>query len=159
MKGIWTQLGALAAALGISTIAAAQCANAVTPSCAVYDSCFAKYCPCQGDPAEYFITYGKKYCTNFLAHAEFSDAGRKWHDRTLVCLQEKVVPHLDISSTPSCNCSAMRAMAFTAHVACYTEQGSSMCDLSTSDLNEVRKSLYAVMVYVDSGPPQDNSVI
>lgn len=132
-------LGATLLALTASSAAYAQCANATTPSCQVYDSCFAKYCPCQSDPAEYFITYGKKYCSNFLANAGFSPAGEKWRDKTLVCLQEKIVPHLDISSAPVCDCSAMRTIAFNSHVACYTQTGASICDLSVADLNEVRK--------------------
>lgn len=125
--------------LALSGVATAQCANPVQPSCGVYDTCFAKYCPCQGDPAEYFLSYGKKYCTAFLSNISFSAAGNEWRDAALVCLQEKIVPHLDISSTPICNCSEMRKIAFDAHVACYTQPDASICDLPAADLNEIRK--------------------
>ena len=135
----WQRLWVLAVLWLMNASAQAQCSNAAQPSCAVYDSCFAKYCPCKNDPAEYFITYGKKYCTNFLAHAGFSSEGQKWRDSALVCLQEQIVPHLDISTNPQCNCSAMRSTAFTAHVACYTQPNASICGLSVADLNEVRK--------------------
>jgi len=133
------QLLAAQVLLAACRTAAAQCANAVQPSCGVYDECFAKYCPCKGDPAEYFLSYGKKYCTNFLSNTSFTAAGKKWRDATLVCLQEKIVPHLDISSAPKCNCAAMRATAFNAHVACYTQPYASICDLPVADLNEIRK--------------------
>src|SRR5436309_1041028 len=76
--------------------ASAQCSNSIKPSCGVYATCFAKYCPCNGSD-EYFLTYGKKYCEKFLGLATFSAEGVKWRDKTLVCLQEAIVPRLDIS--------------------------------------------------------------
>lgn len=118
--------------------ARAQCVNTVTPTCSVYEACFAKYCPCKGD-SDYFLSYGKRYCEAFLGAANFSDSGRKWRDRTLNCLQEAIVPKLDISENPSCNCSEMRSLAFSSHVACYTQTGASICDLGLSDLNEIRR--------------------
>lgn len=119
----------------------AQCANAMQPSCGVYDACFAKYCPCQGEPSEYFLAYGKRYCTSFLANTSFSDAGKKWRDATLVCLQEKIVPHLDISEHPSCDCKKMRTIAFDSHVACYTQPQASICNLPIGDLQEIMKTI------------------
>lgn len=120
--------------------ASAQCENSATPSCHVYTQCFAKYCPCQGDPNEYFETYGASYCKSFLAAANFSDAGKKWRTKTLVCLQEAIVPKLKITAPPSsCNCSEMRTFAFDSHVGCYTQPGASMCDLPMADVLEVTR--------------------
>lgn len=135
----WLEFLAAQFLLATCGTAIAQCSNALQPSCGVYDTCFAKYCPCQGDPAEYFLSYGKKYCTNFLSNSSLTAAGKKWRDAALVCLQEKIVPHLDISATPKCSCSAMRVTAFDAHVACYTQPHASICDLPVADLNEIRK--------------------
>jgi len=109
----------------------------MAPSCGEYEACFAKYCPCDGDQDEYFISYGKKYCSAFLNDANLSDQGKRWRDKTLVCLQEKIVPKLDISNHPSCDCSAMKAFAFDVHVACYTQPGASICDLPDSDVARI----------------------
>lgn len=115
----------------------AQCENAVIPSCAVYESCFAKYCPCDGRPGEYFRAYGLKYCKAFLANSTLSARGKAWRDSTLVCLQESIVPKLDISANPSCDCDQMRTIAFDSHVACYTKPGASICDLPSSDVTSI----------------------
>lgn len=119
----------------------AQCANSVTPSCDVYESCFAKYCPCDGKPTEYFRTYGLKYCKAFLANSSLSAQGKAWRDSTLVCLQESIVPKLDISVNPKCNCGEMRTLAFNTHVACYTKPGASICDLPSSDVTAIAKTV------------------
>lgn len=113
----------------------AQCQNSATPSCAVYDTCFARYCPCSGSD-EYFITYGLKYCKRFLGQSGFSATGKKWRDKTLVCLQEAIVPKLDISTNPSCDCQAMRKFAFASHVQCYLSDPS-ICSLPASDLANI----------------------
>lgn len=115
----------------------AQCVNAAVPSCDVYETCFAKYCPCDDKPTEYFRSYGLKYCKAFLSNSALSAQGKKWRDSTLVCLQESIVPKLDISSNPSCNCAAMRTFAFNAHVACYTVPGASICDLPAADVSAI----------------------
>lgn len=124
--------------LAFSPTAFAQCVNKQTPSCAVYESCFAKFCPCGGDPDEYFVSYGKRYCEKFLDNAKFSPEGKKWRDSTLICLQESTVPLLDLSSKkPHCNCAAMRDFAFASHVACYTKPGASICALGAADAAEI----------------------
>lgn len=125
-------------AIMLGAEASAQCLNTPNASCGVYKSCFAKYCPCKG-PNEYFVKYGKKYCEAFLTSGNFSNDGARWRDRTLTCLQERIVPKLDISESPSCNCAEMRLFAFETHVACYTQSNSSICDLGLSDLNEIRR--------------------
>ena len=119
----------------------AQCENAATPSCAVYESCFAKYCPCDGQPSEYFRTYGLKYCKSFLANTALSAEGKTWRDSTLVCLQESIVPELNISANPTCNCEQMRSIAYDSHVACYTKPGASICGLPASDVAAIAKTV------------------
>jgi hypothetical protein len=119
----------------------AQCVNATTPSCEVYESCFAKYCPCDGEPSEYFRTYGLKYCKAFLANTSLSAQGKAWRDSALVCLQESIVPKLNISVNPTCNCGQMRAIAFDSHVACYTKPGASICSLPSSDVTAIAKTV------------------
>lgn len=135
----------VAASVGVQ----AQCANAFRPSCDVYESCFLKYCPCEGKPSEYFRTYGLKYCKAFLANTALSAQGEAWRDSTLVCLQESIVPKLDISAKPSCNCDQMRAIAFDAHVACYTKPGASICDLLSLDVAAIATTV-AIKDLVDA---------
>ncbi|PDQ20101.1 hypothetical protein CN311_16025 [Mesorhizobium sanjuanii] len=106
-------------------------------SCGVYEACFAKYCSCSGEN-EYFLSYGKPYCEKFLATDDgWSDAGKKWRDATLLCLQEKIVPQLDISEDPQCDCKKMKEFAFQTHVDCYTQAQASVCDLEWTDYKKI----------------------
>lgn len=120
----------------------AQCASTAELSCNVYPSCFAKYCNCTGSPDEYLLQYGKRYCDRFLAATGWTAAGQKWRDRTLRCLQERIVPNLSITDPPTqCDCKEMRGIAFKTHVECYVgdkAQPDSFCQLPTSDLNKIR---------------------
>jgi hypothetical protein len=77
------------------------CTSSAKPSCAVYSTCFERVCNCEATEDRYFISYGKKYCDRFLDATQLSAAGQRWRDRTLVCLQEKIVPHLPLSSGQS----------------------------------------------------------
>lgn len=117
-----------------SGAANAQCVNSATPSCGVYDSCFAQLCACAGSPFEYFHSYGKKYCEVFLQLPGLSSTGRSWRDATLRCLQEKIVPQLPPDGqAASCNCQGVQTAAFDTHVQCYTQPSHSICDLPASD--------------------------
>jgi hypothetical protein len=131
--------------------------NTITPSCDVYASCFAKYCSCDG-ANEYFLKYGQKYCTRFLNNESLSAAGRRWRDSTLRCLQESIVPHLDISEHPRCDCAAMRGLAYRSHVACYTQAGASICDLGASDVNAIRKVIDVSDIFDSEGWKQMHEV-
>jgi hypothetical protein len=119
--------------------AMAQCSNSIQPSCGVYATCFAKYCPCAaGD--EYFVAYGKKYCEKFLGIGTFSQNGLKWRDKTLRCLQEAIVPKLDISNNPTCDCKTMRQHAFDSHVKCYLADPS-ICSLPGGDMLKILNAI------------------
>jgi hypothetical protein len=120
-----------------SAPAMAQCASTMELSCGVYDSCFEKYCPCEGTDDGYFLRYGKKYCERFLSSTGWSEKGRQWRDKTLLCLQERIVPHLDIVETPVCDCKAMKSLAFKTHVECYTQPSASVCALELSDFKKI----------------------
>ena len=87
------------------TLAYAQCQSGAHLSCAVYTTCFDKYCPCEATGDGYFIRYGKKYCDRFLASTGWSKKGNKWRNQTLLCLQESIVPKLSITEPPKCDCS------------------------------------------------------
>jgi hypothetical protein len=136
----------------------AQCANPSEPSCTVYESCFSKYCSCKGDPNEYFETYGAKYCKRFLEEIKFSPIGEKWRNSTLICLQEAIVPKLDISDKPVCDCSSMKKYAFESHVACYTKPGASICDLPFEDVKKISKVIDMADIFSSEGWQQMKQV-
>ena len=136
----------------------AQCANPVQAQCGVYESCFAKYCPCADGPTEYFKSYGAKYCRAFLANTALSEQGKKWRDSTLRCLQESIVPHLDISAQPKCDCAQMKQRAFDSHVACYTKQGASICELPAADVAQIGKTVEAKDLFDKQGWKQMHEV-
>jgi hypothetical protein len=95
-------------------------------------------CSCESTPDRYFISYGKQYCERFLGATDWSQAGRIWRDKTLICLQEAIVPQLP-KDGQTCNCSAMKGLAFQAHVHCYTQSDASICDLGRDDWLKIAK--------------------
>lgn len=112
----------------------AQCVNSIEPSCSVYSSCFEKHCNCAGSDDEYLISFGKNYCEAFLNNHEFSNAGEKWRDSTLRCLQEALVPIIPLETGKACDCASVKTFAYSSHVACYTQPDNSACDLPFSDI-------------------------
>jgi probable HAF family extracellular repeat protein len=130
-----------AVVLAFSLGAQAQCINTETPTCGVYETCFAKLCPCSSSPDEYFLSYGKKYCDAFIANDKLSPKGIAWRNATLHCLQETIVPKLPpFGQAATCPCKAVQQSAFDSHVACYTQDAASICDLSTDDWGAIIES-------------------
>jgi hypothetical protein len=113
-----------------------QCLSSAKPSCAVYSDCFERTCNCEATPDRYFISYGQKYCQRFLGTDRLSAAGNRWREKTLVCLQEKIVPHLPTNSG-KCDCGSLKRLAIASHVECYTQPGASICDLGPEDWKEI----------------------
>ena len=114
----------------------AQCIIQGALSCNVYNSCFNRYCPCT-DADNYFISYGRKYCDRFLNETGWSAAGRKWRDKTLLCLQESIAAKLSLQSPRTCNCREMKEFAFQTHINCYTQNAASVCKLPISDWEKI----------------------
>ncbi len=110
----------------------AQCSNSVKLSCGVYTQCFERYCPCSADK-NYFTNYGKRYCEKFLGRSDWSAQGAAWRDKTLLCLQESIVPKLDLDHPEKCDCSKMKDFAFQTHISCYSQNTASICRLPASD--------------------------
>ncbi|MFB6451227.1 hypothetical protein [Bradyrhizobium tunisiense] len=134
--------------LPVAQPAMAQCASTPHPSCGVYQTCFEATCKCEKSQYPYFISYGKKYCERFLASTSWTAAGAKWRDKTLLCLQERIVPVLP-DSPGWCDCKSLKATAFQIHVACYTQPGTSVCDLGKSDWWTILKIVDARDLFVD----------
>ncbi len=113
-----------------------QCLSSATPSCDVYDRCFESMCSCEATSDRYFLSYGKKYCERFLSATDWSQAGRIWRDKTLICLQETIIRHLPADGQ-KCNCGEIKRFAIQAHVQCYTQTDASICDLGFSDWKRI----------------------
>lgn len=124
-----------------SFLAHGQCWNTINPSCDVYETCFNRYCRCEGSGFEYSLSFGKTYCNAFLGESELTPEGKKWRDSTLRCLQEVLVPLIPIEANPSCNCEELKKFAYGSHVACYTQEGASVCDLPSSDITKIAKTI------------------
>ncbi len=129
--------------------AAARCQSSTTPSCSIYETCFEATCKCELSDYPYFISYGKKYCERFLGSNSWSDAGKVWRDKTLLCLQERIAPILP-DDAALCDCKALKDAAFKIHVACYTQAGASVCDLGLGDWATIYGIINNYDLFIDS---------
>ena len=138
--------------------ATAQCANSANLSCQVYNTCFDRYCTCSGS-SNYFITYGRKYCDRFLNATGLSAAGKTWRDKTLLCLQEAIVPKLPIDAPATCNCAEMKDFAFRSHVECYTQSAASVCRLPLADWAKIAQIIDSADLFDRYGASQILDVV
>jgi len=79
---------------------------AANTTCAWYSDCLEAAHPCGSDG--YALAYGQHYCNAFsseLASNLLTPHGLVWRDRTLLCLQEELVPLLNV--TISCKVSML----------------------------------------------------
>jgi len=125
--------------LVISTDCRASCVNPFDASCSFYESCLEQYCPCRNTEHSYAIDYGMKYCKRFLSLPDLSMFGTKWRESTLRCLQEVLVPELDLNNPQLCNCESMKSFAIQSHVKCYTQQPNSICFLPAEDHEKISR--------------------
>ena len=119
-----------------SEVGAQQCVNPKVPDCKFYSACMEKTCKCGFGATGYALSYGRKYCERFLSRTDFSPSGVAWRDATLRCLQERLVAELP-SDSKNCDCNRLRDVAYSTHVACYTQSERSVCDLSESDISKI----------------------
>ena len=114
----------------------ASCQAPVERTCAFYSQCLESAFPC--GESGYAIGYGEKYCSRYDVEAGFSAAGVVWRNAVLHCLQEKLVPLLEETSTLTCD--GVTTFAFDSHPGCYTE-GPSICFLPPGDVYNVVKTI------------------
>lgn len=124
----------------LPSYAQAQCLSSAKLSCGVYTQCFEKYCPCSGDK-NYFTNYGKRYCDKFIGRSDWSAQGAAWRDKTLQCLQESIVPKLDLDHPEKCDCNKMKDFAFQTHISCYSQDAASICRLPASDWSKIIQTI------------------
>lgn len=113
------------------------CTRPNTLDCSFYSACLERSTPC-GDSG-YALGFGEKYCTAFRS-AKLTPTGQKWVERTMLCLQQALVPEVvaagSLSSPPAsaARCEEVFDKAFASHPACYTAKESSVCFLPPSDV-------------------------
>lgn len=110
-----------------------QCENPPPNQCLFYSQCIEDKKSCGSDG--YAKNYGERYCLKFLSESNLSEFGQKWRDSTLVCLQKQLIP---IFKAPEkFTCEQIKDSGFSSHVGCYTQSGSSFCELPKEDFREI----------------------
>ncbi|MDP5220372.1 hypothetical protein Q5Y75_24600 [Ruegeria sp. 2205SS24-7] len=119
--------------------------------CSFYDQCVEKVNSCGNDG--YAKGYGLKYCRRFASNTSLSEAGRKWRDATLICLQEELVGSVLFSEK---SCHETKKIAFDSHPRCYVQNGSgiSICDLTKEDYWEISKIIDFEDIFGEDGLTQ-----
>ncbi len=119
--------------LSLANILTAKDCEPIKNDCGLYQ-CLESKIPC--GPNGYAIGYGKFYCDQFTVNrSKFTSKGQNWLTSTMYCLQ-KALKQI-ANDTKKKACSAIKTFAFDSHPSCYTQPGSSICDLSTGDWYEV----------------------
>jgi hypothetical protein len=92
-------------------------------TCTFYQTCLEDEYSC--GPDGYPMGYGYKYCEKFLEYLnEFSDSGKLWIQKTLVCLKQTLLP---LAGDPATTCQEIHDTAFDSHPKCYALNG--FCEL------------------------------
>lgn len=108
----------------------ASCASPRERNCSFYSACLEHRHPC--GPDGYALGYGERYCYAFKNEARFSAAGVAFRDATMLCLQ-RYLASIDRKALDAMSCTDVTDRAFASHPACYTQAGTSICDLPIRD--------------------------
>ncbi|EZF33397.1 hypothetical protein H109_03906 [Trichophyton interdigitale MR816] len=107
-----------------------ECSSPAPNSCSFYTACLEKRIPC--GPDGYALAYGDHYCNRFSAASpQLSASGQEWVTKTMLCLQQKLVPAALGEDEQVSTCPAVREFAFSTHPECYIEGG--VCLLPPTD--------------------------
>lgn len=118
-----------AASLTLAPRLQEQCLHPVANTCTFYPDCLEAKVHCGA--AGYPIGYGLKYCEAFTkARPTLSAAGKAWVTKTMLCLQDDMVPYAT-GTKKAANCAALQKAAFATHPSCYVDSG--VCKLPPSD--------------------------
>lgn len=116
--------------LVLTATANSQLCLPIDQDCSFYSRCLEEAVPC--GPNGYALGFGLPYCTKFKEnYSRFSPAGRIWIWSTMHCLQETLVPVANGEVTMTCD--EIHSFAFASHSVCYTQPGSSICNLPFTD--------------------------
>ncbi|EGD86927.1 hypothetical protein H112_05442 [Trichophyton rubrum D6] len=107
-----------------------ECSSPAPNSCSFYSACLEKGIPC--GPDGYALAYGDRYCNRFSAASpQLSASGQEWVTKTMLCLQQKLVPVALGKDEQVSTCPAVREFAFSTHPECYIQGG--VCLLAPTD--------------------------
>lgn len=110
-----------------------ECQRPEKGTCNFYSDCLEKMNKCGADG--YPLKYAQKYCYAFRSlQQQLSDAGKRWRDGTMHCLQNSLVNFVDGKKH---SCDKIQSDAFEDHVDCYTSKDNSICDLPLSDIVQI----------------------
>ncbi len=111
-----------------------DCENPPEDQCLFYSQCVESKVSCgfQG----YALNYGEKYCLRFLNNDDFSLKGKLWRTKTMLCLQQALVPLLSLEKS-QITCEGIESKSFNSHVGCYTQDEASFCWLPSDDWKTV----------------------
>lgn len=117
-------------ALTVTNATNSQSCLPVHRDCSFYSRCLEAAVPC--GPNGYALGFGLPYCTKFQDNYDrFSPRGQIWMWSTMTCLQNYLIPIANGQKTATC--TEIHSFAFASHSVCYTQPGSSICDLPFSD--------------------------
>lgn len=78
--------------------------------------------------------FGDHFCKRFQkTRLEMTPAGQEWLTKTMLCLQQKLVPFAN--GQQSATCPSLRSRAFETHSDCYIDSG--VCFLDRSDWQKI----------------------
>ncbi|GFF86447.1 hypothetical protein IFM53868_04815 [Aspergillus udagawae] len=109
-----------------------DCTHPPLNSCDFYAQCLeSRYqCGLSGYP----IGFGQKFCEKSLVwRPKMSASGQEWITKTILCLQEELVPFTNDSKSQSC--SGLKQYALGTHAGCYVKSG--VCTLPVEDWGRI----------------------
>ncbi|CAB4397273.1 unnamed protein product [Rhizophagus irregularis] len=129
-----------------------NCSRPSLNSCNFYTDCLEKKfnCGINGYP----IRYGSMNCEKFAnAINRFSNDGKKWVTKTMLCLQNALVP---VYNNNTITCAEIKSAAFSSHSKCYIDSG--LCSIPADwlkifqiiDIRDIVESWEVIMQVVQT---------
>lgn len=115
------------------------CCLPIADDCSFYSRCLELEVPC--GRKGYAVGYGLYYCNQFKTNSKrFSSQGQQWLRSTMLCLQTNLI---DVANGKvTMDCPAIQKFAFSTHSHCYTQPGSSICTIPSTDWVQLFTIIY-----------------
>lgn len=125
--------------LGVTLADKCKDLSVVPHDCSFYTECLEDKYHCGNDG--YPVGYGNKYCSKFLEFFDsFDTKGQEWVEKTLLCLKESLIDHVE--DEEGLTCKNIYDLAFDSHPDCYVNSG--FCDIMLHDTFNTVKALLKV---------------
>lgn len=106
-----------------------ECMNPSAVTCIWYAVCLQRRYGCPA--SDYPLGYGYHYCSRFVKNrSQFTQEGQEWINRTLVCLQQALVPAYE---NPT-NCGDLQNFAYYTHPQCYLGVTPNFCEVAPNNI-------------------------